>query len=72
MPKKLALKDILKKNPHIKKTELRKYSRLRKELLKQGFRPRGYQLLPPFERQFLETEENKTDPRTINLSAMRD
>lgn len=72
MPKKLIIKEILIKNPHIKKSELRKFSQLGKELQKQGFRPKGYQLLPPYERRFMETDDDKSDPRTINLSSMRD
>ena len=72
MPKKPVLKDILKKNRHIKKSELRKYSNLREALQKQGFCPKGYQLLQPFERQYLEADKHKPDPRTINLSDMLD
>jgi hypothetical protein len=72
MTKKIDLNKICKKNPHIKKEELRKITILGKELLKSVLCPRGYQLLSPFERRYDETDEEKIDPRTINLSAMYD
>ena len=71
MPKKFNLKNILKKNPHINKEDMAKSVSLAEELRKTGLRPRGYQLLSPFERQQVKTGDEEFDHRTVNLSAGR-
>lgn len=71
MPKRINIKMILRKNPHVNQKELDAFARLGKELHNNGFRPRGYQLQLPFEKQFNTTDEKKIDSRTVNLSAIR-
>jgi len=70
MVKKITDKEILRKNPSITKEDIRESRVLVDEMQKEGIEPRGYQLLPPFERRRAKTciEE---DPRTIDLTSLR-
>ena len=71
MPKKFNLKNILKKNPHIKEEDVSRNASLAEELRRTGLRPHGYQLLSPHERHLVKTGEEEFDHRTVNLSAVR-
>ncbi len=63
---------ILKKNPHINQKELDAFVELGEQLRKNGFRPRGYQLQQPSEKELRLVDEEKMDPRTVHISAIRD
>ncbi len=48
MPKTIDKKEILKRNPHIKKSELDASIALTQQLVKSGIQMSGYNLAPPF------------------------
>jgi hypothetical protein len=65
--KKVTLKEILKKNPHIKASDLQKYEELKKDLQKLGFTSKGYQLARPYEKRYFVDDD--LDSRTVDLSS---
>ena len=69
--KRIDLKDILQKNPHIDPNELKRNQALAEELSKMGVQRRDYQLPPAFDRRRVMVCDDNDDPRIINLSVSR-
>lgn len=69
MPKKINIKNILKKNPKVDKRELEKGFELLENLKKMGLAKKGYKLVSPCERQRVQVNDGiAEDPRTIHLN----
>jgi hypothetical protein len=69
MPKRLNLKDILNRNPHITEKEVLALGSVTEMLRQVGVHLRGYQLPSPYERRLAKPFEEESDSRTVNLSA---
>ena len=68
MPRKVNIKEILKKNLHINAEQFKDSLQLTEELRKLGLTRRGYQLTSPLVRGRIHiVDDSDPDPRTVQL-----